>query len=73
MSVAELMPVLKQLDRTETLSVMNFLVHKMAQEENLLLSLSETAKYPLWSQYDARETAKALWDFVREEGSHEPA
>ena len=73
MSVTELLPTLKQLDRAETLSVMNFLVQKMAQEENLLLSLSEATQYPLWSQYNARDTAEALWNFVQEEGKHEPA
>ena len=73
MSVAELLPTLRQLDRAETLSVMNFLVQKMAQEENLLLSLSEAAKYPLWSQYNVCDTAEALWNFVKEEGTHGPA
>ncbi len=73
MSVAELLPTLKQLDRAETLSVMSFLVQKMAQEENLLLSVSEAAQYPLWSQYDARDTAEALWHFAQEEGKHGPA
>lgn len=73
MSVAELLPALKQLDRAETLSVMNFLIQKMAQEENILLALSEAAQYPLWSQYDAYDTAEALWHFAQTEGKHEPA
>lgn len=58
MTVSEIMPTLRDLDRADKLRVVQFLVTELAQEESALLT--EGMSYPLWSQYDAYEAAETL-------------
>jgi hypothetical protein len=62
MSVAELLPALRELTRVEKLRVMQFLVHELAREEGAPLEVD--AEYPVWSPYDSFEAAAALLDVL---------
>jgi hypothetical protein len=57
MSVAELLPVLKELPRADKLRVMQFLLSELAREGALLEADTE---YPVWSPYDSCEAAIGL-------------
>jgi hypothetical protein len=58
MSIAELLPALRELSRVEKLRVMQFLVRELAREEGA--PLEPDAEYPVWSPYDSFEAADAL-------------
>lgn len=64
MEVAELLPTLRELNRSDKLRVVQFLVSELAKEENALLHVGES--YPIWSPYDSFEAASALLDALKE-------
>ena len=45
MELTELLPTLRELNRSDKLRVMQFLVSELAKEENALLNVSES--YPI--------------------------
>lgn len=65
MELAELLPTLRELDRSDKLRVMQFLVSELAREENTLLKEGES--YPVWSPYNSFEAASALLDILKED------
>lgn len=58
MSIAELMPSLRELDRGDKLRAMQFLLEELAREEGALFVPG--ADYPVWSPYSANEAADTL-------------
>ena len=54
----ELMPLLRQLSRSEKLHVMQCLVSDLAQDESDLIR--QDMSYPVWSPYDAFEAADIM-------------
>ena len=58
MSVAELLPALRELNRVDKLRVMQFLVLELAREADGLID--SEAVYPVSSPYDAFEAASVL-------------
>ena len=63
MSITELLPTLKELNHTDKLRVMQFLVCELARNEDALLQ--SQAEYPIWSPYDSFEAANVLLDALR--------
>ena len=58
MSLSELFPALRELNRADKLRVMQFLVLELAKEEDTLMTAG--VEYPLWSPYDAFDAANTL-------------
>jgi hypothetical protein len=58
MSLAELLPVLRSLDRADKLRAMQFLVQELAKEEESLLTTQ--AEYDVWSPHNAFDAADTL-------------
>jgi hypothetical protein len=65
MELAELLPTLRELNRSDKLRLMQFLVFELAKEENMLLNVGES--YPVWSPYNSFEAANTLLDALKEE------
>lgn len=63
--LAELLPTLKDLSRTDKLRVMQFLVSELAKEEEALLHANED--YPVWSPYNSYEAANVLLEILKVE------
>ena len=66
MTLTEILPSLKQLNHTEKLRAVQFLVNEMAIEEALLDSNKE---YPIYSVYDSFETGDALMKLLEQENA----
>lgn len=64
MTLTEILPSLKQLNRQEKLKAVQFLVNEMAIEESLLDSQKE---YPVYSVYDSFEAGDALMRLLEKE------
>jgi hypothetical protein len=58
MTIAELLPTLRNLPRADKLKVMQFLVAELAKEEEP--SLQPEATYLLWSPLNSHEAAQKL-------------
>lgn len=58
MSVAELLPTLKELDRTDKLRVMQFLMSELGSKEEALVVPG--GEYPIWSPYDSYDAAEKM-------------
>lgn len=58
MSVAELLPALKELPRADKLRIMQSLISELAREEGAILDAG--AEYPVWSPYDSFQAAIRL-------------
>jgi hypothetical protein len=58
MTMTELMPLLRKLNRAEKLHVMQCLVSDLAQDESDLIR--QDMSYPIWSPYDAFEAADTM-------------
>lgn len=69
MSLSELLPSLKELNHTEKLLAVQFLVNEMAKEENLYFR--DDAEYSFWSQVDASEAAATLSQLLESEKQNE--
>jgi hypothetical protein len=63
MSLDELMPSLRELNRADKFRAMQFLVNELAREEETLLKAG--AEYPVWSPYASYEAADALLDALK--------
>lgn len=64
MNLAELLPALSELPRTDKFRVVQFLTADLAQEEAALVP---GAEYPVWSPYEAHGAAATLTQFLREQ------
>ena len=64
MELAELLPTVRELNRSDKLRLMQFLVFELAKEENILLNAGES--YPVWSPFDSFEAADTLLDALKE-------
>jgi hypothetical protein len=51
------------INRSDKLCIMQFLVFELAKEENALLRADES--YPIWSPYNSFEAASALLDALK--------
>ena len=65
MSLDELMPSLRDLNRADKFRAMQFLVNELAKEEATLLEAG--TEYPVWSPYESYEVADALLKIHRQE------
>jgi hypothetical protein len=65
MSIAELLPLLRNLSRTEKLQIMQFLVQQLADEE--ALSLQPGATYNVWSPFNSHDAALKLAALLEED------
>ncbi len=65
MSIAELLPILQNLSRTEKLQIMKFLVQQLADEE--ALSLQPGATYNVWSPFNSHDAALKLAALLEED------
>jgi len=61
MSLQELMPTLRELDRADKLRAVQFLVNEIAKEE---LPFEMGKEYPIWSPYDSHEAAKTMLEML---------
>lgn len=68
MSVAELLPALKELDRTDKVRVMQFLMSELGSEEEILLA--HGAYYKVWSPFKSYGAANALLAALEAEADH---
>ncbi len=64
MSLTELVPTIKSLQRAEKLRLMQFLVIDLAQEEGVSL-LAADAEYPIWTPLNAFEGAETLLQMLK--------
>lgn len=69
MSVAELLPTLKELDRADKLRVMQFLEAELGGEEEM--PLVHGAQYNVWSPYKSYGAANALLAVLEAEADHD--
>lgn len=58
MTITELLPTLRDLNRANKLRVMQFLVAELAKDEGALLAAEAT--YPVWSPHTAFDAAETL-------------
>jgi hypothetical protein len=65
MSLADLLPALKDLPHSDKLRAVQFLVIEIAKEEDI--ALSSGATYPVWSPYNSVEAANTLLSALRED------
>lgn len=68
MSVAELLPTLKELDRADKLRVMQFLKTELDCEEEALIVPG--GEYPIWSPYDSFDAAEKMLAVLNAETDH---
>lgn len=68
MSLTELLPDLKELNRADKLRAMQFLLAEIAKDEEVLLLPG--AEYPVWSPHDADEAAQSLLAALQAEETH---
>jgi hypothetical protein len=72
MSVAELIPALKQLDRTDKVLVMDFLANELTQPEGEF-PFQLNSEYEIWSPYDTSEAATTLEKMLTTPKTDEPS
>lgn len=58
MTISDLFPVLRSLNRADKLRAMQFLVQELAKEEEALLT--SQAEHTVWSPYNAFDAADTL-------------
>ncbi len=63
MTLIDLLPSLRELDRADKLRAMQFLIIELAREEGALLK--PDMAYPIWSPYNAFEAANTLLDVLK--------
>ena len=66
MSLAELLPKLQELNRSDKWHTVHFLIAELSQEEGM--PFAHGATYPIWSPYDSYEAAATLMKVLHEEG-----
>ncbi|MCI0487241.1 MAG: hypothetical protein L0229_11650 [Blastocatellia bacterium] len=68
MSLDELLPTLRELDRADKLRVMQFLAFELAREEGALPDSG--THYPVWSPFDSFEAGNTLLAALGAENEH---
>jgi len=63
MPLADLLPAVRELSRSEKLRLIQVLAADLAETEDTA-SLTPGRSYPLWSPFDAHEAAKMLFDVL---------
>jgi len=66
MSIAELLPTLKNLPRDEKLQVLRLMASELTQEAGVDI-LQSGASYPIWTPLDAYDAAQSLQRSLEEE------
>ena len=64
LTITDLLPLVRQLNRAEKLHLIQVLVSELAQEETDLIQPG--LEYPVWSPYDAYEAADIMLRILRE-------
>jgi hypothetical protein len=67
MSLAELIPTLRELSRADKLRAMQFLLQELARGEDAVLA--PDASFPVWSPYAAGDAAETLLSMLADEGT----
>ena len=62
MSLAELLPAVQALPRSDKVRLVQELVAELAQSEGLT-----AGEYPIWSPYDAHEAAATLMQLLEQD------
>jgi hypothetical protein len=65
MTLAELLPKLESLPKTDKLRVMQFLAQELVKEEEQ--SLKADQEYSIWTPFHAYDAAAVLQDFLNRE------
>ena len=65
MSLIELVPAVKELERVDKLRLMQFLVMELAREEGMPLLISD-AEYPIYTPLNAFEAGDALLNLLEQ-------
>ncbi len=65
MTITELLPTLKNLNRADKLKVMQFLITELANEEEL--TLHSNATYSVWSPFNSHQAAHELAQLLESE------
>jgi hypothetical protein len=65
MSLSELIPLVNNLSQSDKLSLFKFLSAQVPDAE--LQSIFSASEYPVWSPYDATETANILMQMIQNE------
>lgn len=63
MSLAEILPNIRSLPRTDRIRLIQLLAEDLASEE-ATMALTSGAEYPVWSPYDSFAAADALQEFL---------
>ncbi|MFO7539245.1 MAG: hypothetical protein R6X32_14485 [Chloroflexota bacterium] len=76
MTVQELLPLVKQLDRPDKLRLMQVILHELAQEEGMSLLAPENLlqagqNYPVWSPTTAYSAADTLLKLLEEQETYD--
>jgi len=69
MSLSELLPVVQSLPHHDKLSLLQFLVNTVAQEEGLS-EIQPGTNFELWSPYGAFEAAQTLQEALQADGGN---
>lgn len=67
MTLAELLPTLQALPRTDKLHAIQFLADELAKDEEDISPLKDGAVYPIYTPYDCYEAAAVLRRVLEEE------
>jgi hypothetical protein len=65
MTVTEVLPTLRQLNRADKIRVVQFLVNEIAREEEIFFE--EGKSYPVWSPFESHKAAEQLVNLLEEE------
>jgi hypothetical protein len=66
MSLADLMPTVRELPRADKLRLLHLLITELAHEEGVPL-VEEQGPYPVWTPYNAFDAAATLWRTLGQE------
>ncbi|NET09525.1 MAG: hypothetical protein F6K16_33440 [Symploca sp. SIO2B6] len=64
MSLAELIPLVNNLNQSDTVSLFKLLATKIPSAE--LQSIFSASEYPVWSPYDSTDTATILMQMIQD-------
>lgn len=65
MTLTEILPELKTLNRSEKMRVVKILIDEIAEEDEVFLE--NGASYPVWSPFDSFDAAEKLNQLLKQE------
>ena len=65
MTVTEILPTLRALNRTDKIRVIQFLANEVAREEEVFFE--EEKSYQIWSPFESYKAAEQLMNLLEEE------